>query len=79
MELGRIELLGFYSDGVGGIGSDGLIIKTGSGMARQSKERPYLVVYWASSSSRPEKLSEPPGMSMDWRRLVRTSVKFLTS
>ena len=43
------------------------------------KEWPNLEVYWASSYSRPERLSWPPGTLMDWKRLVRTSVMFLTS
>ena len=36
-------------------------------------------MYWASVSRRPERLSTPPKTSMDWRRLVRTLVIFLTS
>ena len=50
----------------------------GSDMVSRSKEWLYSDLYWASPSSRPERLSFPPGTSMDWRRLVRTSVMFLT-
>ena len=63
-ELGRVDQLGFDSDGIGGIILDDRVVRwkrngeTVEGVA-------YLVVYWTSAFRRPERLSAPRGTLMD--------------